>query len=273
MDKILIISLLIIRICIMKKRVTHKYLGLLIIFLVLPLIAINQTDFERKTIKFPSLDKLEITADVYLTADQDAPFILLFHQAGWSRGSYREIAPRLNRMGFNCMAIDQRSGNIAREIKNETAQKAKDKGLAMKYADAYPDLQAALDYVYKVYKPKTMLIWGSSYSAALSFVLADKNMEMLDGLLAFSPGDYFKFEGKSIPEFAANLHMPVFVTSAKNEAANWKNIYDVIPSKYKMSFVPEFKGYHGSRALWGEHEGSEEYWEQVEKFLELFLDK
>lgn len=254
----------------MKANQTYKSLGVFTLLIILPLIAFNQTEFEGETITFPSMDKLEITADVYLTNDKDAPFLLLFHQAGWSRGSYREIAPKLNEMGFNCMAIDQRQGNIVNDIKNETAQRAKNKGLDQNYTDAYSDLQAALNYVYEKYEPKIMLIWGSSYSAALSFVLADKNMEMLDGMLAFSPGEYFKFEDKSITEYAKNLHMPVFITSSKEEEKNWESIYEVIPSKYKMNYVPDFDGYHGSRALWSEHEGNQEYWEAVKSFLKLF---
>ena len=255
----------------MKTKIL--YLAIISTLMMLPLSGFNQAAFEGKTIAFPSMDDLEITADVYLTEDEDAPFVLLFHQAGWSRGAYREIAPKLNQMGFNCMAIDQRSGNAINEILNETAAKAKAKGLAMQYPDAYPDLQAALNFVYEKYKPKTMLIWGSSYSAALSLVLAEKNMEMLDGILAFSPGEYFKFEGKSISEFAKNLHMPVFITSAKDEEGYWKDIFAAIPSTYKMSFVPDFKGHHGSRALWKAHEGHEKYWNEVVKFLDLYLKK
>jgi pimeloyl-ACP methyl ester carboxylesterase len=247
------------------------FIGIIILTLTLPSQIISQENtFSGETIEFKSLDDLEITADLYLTDDLNAPFILLFHQAGWSRGSYREIAPQLNALGFNCMAIDQRSGNFVNDITNETAARAKIKGLAMKYPDAYQDMQAALNYVYEKYEPKVMLIWGSSYSAALSFILADKNMEMLDGMLAFSPGEYFTFEGKSISEYAENLHMPVFITSSKDEEKNWSNIYEAIPSKYKMNFVPDFDGYHGSRSLWRAHEGNEQYWEHVKEFLKLF---
>ncbi len=142
--------------------------------------------------------------------------------------------------------------------------------MATSYADAYPDLQAALNFVYSEYKPKTFLIWGSSYSAALCFVLADKNMELLDGLLAFSPGEYFEFEGKSIQEYAENLYMPVFITSSKKEEKNWKGIYDIVPSKYKMKFVPDFEGHHGSRALWKAHGGHQQYWDQVKEFLKIY---
>jgi len=61
-------------------------------------------------IEFPSKDGLMITADSYEMLPGKG-FILLCHQADFSRGEYTETAKRLNEMGYNCLAIDQRSGN------------------------------------------------------------------------------------------------------------------------------------------------------------------
>jgi hypothetical protein len=49
-----------------------------------------------QTITFQAADGLTATGDLYLTGDKAAPFILLFHQADYSRGEYRQIAPKLN---------------------------------------------------------------------------------------------------------------------------------------------------------------------------------
>ncbi|HID38382.1 MAG TPA: hypothetical protein EYP36_02570, partial [Calditrichaeota bacterium] len=107
------------------------------------------TDF--KTITFPSLDSLEITADLYLPHGKTAPFIILYHRAHWSRGEYREIAPKLTEMGFNCLAVDQRSGSEVNGVKNETAARAVKLGKPTTYVDALQDMQAALDLVRKNY--------------------------------------------------------------------------------------------------------------------------
>jgi hypothetical protein len=64
----------------------------------------------QEKVSFKSSDGLEITADKYFTDSESAPLILLFHQAGWSRGEYNESAPKLNKLGFNCIAFAQRSG-------------------------------------------------------------------------------------------------------------------------------------------------------------------
>jgi len=57
----------------------------------------NGQESEFKQIEIDSLDGLKITADLYMkSSDKAQPFIVLCHQAGWSRGEYREIAPKLN---------------------------------------------------------------------------------------------------------------------------------------------------------------------------------
>jgi len=105
---------------------------------------------EPETITFKSADDLLITADRYTPhTSNSTPLIVLFHQAGSSRGEYSEIAPRLNKLGFNCIAVDLRSGEYSRGKDNETAIRASKAGLATSYADALPDVIAALHYASK----------------------------------------------------------------------------------------------------------------------------
>lgn len=224
----------------------------------------------KESVQFKAEDGLEITADVYEAHDKDAPFIILFHQAGWSRGEYLEIAPKLNDMGYNCMAIDQRSGNAVNNIVNETAKRALAGGLAQNYSDALPDLYAAINFVKTNYPTKKLIIWGSSYSSALVLKLTGDKPGMVDAALAFAPGEYFKRFGKPedwISQSAKNITVPVFITSAKKEHDNWKGIYKLIPSENKQSFIPTTEGNHGSRALWEEFKDNEAYWKAVEAFL------
>ena len=56
----------------------------------------------REALSFKAVDGLVVSADVYReVADENASWIVLAHQAGASRGEYREIAPRLSKLGFN----------------------------------------------------------------------------------------------------------------------------------------------------------------------------
>jgi len=221
----------------------------------------------KKEISFKSIDELTITGDLYLISDDNAPFIILFHQAGYSRGEYIETAPKFNKLGFNCLAIDQRSGRAVNNIVNKTHAEAVGKSLNTEYSDAMPDLEAAINYVSKKYNPKKLIILGSSYSSTLSIILASKYPEKIDAALAFSPGEYFLFDNKKIEEFASEIKIPVFITSAKDEESMWKGIYNNIPVELRNSYLPTVEGIHGSRALWEVQDDNEGYWEAVGDFL------
>lgn len=219
------------------------------------------------SVTFPTTDHLTITADLYWTGDADASFILLFHQADYSRGEYLEIAPKLNALGYNCLAIDQRSGGVANGVINEVYQAAKAANLPTGYINAYPDLEAALDYVTATYMPNQLIVWGSSYSASLALILASENPDKISAVLAFSPGEYFALNGKQVAEYAANITQPAFITSAKSEEKSWRGIADQITSQGCVFFVPEGNGRHGSSTLFEKTSNNAEYWTAVEGFL------
>ncbi len=246
------------------------YFPVLISFLLLSNLScsqIKETSINRKTIQFTSLDNLPITADLYMTNELDAPLIILFHQARFSRGEYLEIAPKLNKLGFNCLAIDQRSGKEVNDVVNQTHIEAVNKNLNTKYKDAIPDLEAAYFYAKDELHSKSIIIWGSSYSSSLVLYLGSKYSDKLKGIVCFSPDEYFTIDDSKIKTFASKITCPVFITSAKNEQEYWQEIYNAIPSN-KAYFVPEGKGNHGSKALWKENEGNEEYWQAVTVFLQ-----
>lgn len=220
---------------------------------------------QTETIKFPSEDGIEITADLY-KIDNASTWIILHHQAGFSRGEYLSIAPKLNALGFNCIATDQRSGKEVNEVINQTYLEAEKQEKKTKYINAIPDLQATLNYVKNNLNASEIIIWGSSYSAALTFYMASQYPEEIKAVLAFSPGEYFEIDGKTISSFAAQVKCPVFITSAKTEEEYWRVIYDAIPGK-KYFYLPTEEGFHGSRALWEDKEGHELVWKEVEEFL------
>jgi len=223
-----------------------------------------------KAISFKSTDDLLITADLYAPHKPASPVIVLFHQAGSSRGEYNEIAPRLNQLGFNCIAVDLRSGEFSRGKDNQTSMRASNAGLATRYADALPDIISALKYTRNKFPNATILGWGSSYSAALVLKVAGDYPQLMDAVLAFSPGEYFAHQGKSkswIKDSARKINIPVFISSARSEADSWESIMNVIPSNRKTGFLPSTEGRHGSRALWKKYNDSDAYWKAVKQFL------
>lgn len=228
--------------------------------------------FSKEMITLKSEDGLEITADLYLAHEKTAPFIILFHRARWSRAEYKDIAPTLNKLGFNCIAVDQRSGKEINGVQNETATKAVAANLPIEFNDAYPDMVATLKHCKENYAQGKLIIWGSSYSSSLAFRLASEYKDDIDGLLAFSPGEYFGKEDY-ILNFAQGVVCPTFVTSAKGEKKSWENIYNALPeSTSKVSFLPEnAEGKHGSETLWSSTDGHKEYITHVQNFLNQYL--
>jgi len=228
--------------------------------------------FSQQTITFQSKDSLTITADLYMPHAKTNAIIILFHQAGFSRGEYKETAPKLNALGYNCIAIDQRSGGEVNGVINETNQNALKQGKGTSYLDALVDVESAIDYVKKNYKEANQLILlGSSYSASLVLKMAGDRTD-IDAVISFSPGEYFENLGETsdyIKKGAQNILIPVFITSSKTEKKDWWNIYSAIPSIGKDYFLPKTEGQHGSRVLWEEFPEHEDYWKAVKAFLKM----
>ncbi|HET9624563.1 MAG TPA: dienelactone hydrolase family protein [Kofleriaceae bacterium] len=226
-----------------------------------------------RELHFPAADGLDVTADLYAPHPDSAPFIVLFHQAGSSRGEYRAIAPRLVDLGFNVMAVDARSGHDRAQVGNATAAAACRAGKPTTYVDAIADLRAAVAEARNHAKGK-LLIWGSSYSSSLVLVLGAELHA--DAVLAFSPGEYFEDQGKPktwVRDSATALAVPVFITSAQHDSEDFTPIADAIDHAGKTHvtrFLPTTAGTHGSSALAPTQPDSAAYWTAVTAFLAPF---
>jgi dienelactone hydrolase len=214
-------------------------------------------------ISFPSSDSITITADVY-GQDKGLPYILLFHQANFSRGEYLETAPKLQKLGYNCIAVDLRSGNEVNYIQNETAAAAKAKNLPTEYTDAEKDILAAINYTRKITSQKIILL-GSSYSASLVLKVA-RNNPSVKAVIAFSPGEYFN--NFQLKKEISGLDKPLFIASTKKENPSIKQMVSGINESYITWFVPsKTNGIHGSRALWSTSPENETCWMQLLMFF------
>ncbi|MEQ9169220.1 MAG: alpha/beta hydrolase [Fulvivirga sp.] len=224
----------------------------------------------ERLIKFQSEDGVTITADLYMIHPETAPFIVLFHQANWSRGEYNEIAPELNTLGYNCLSVDLRSGGAVNNVTNQTKLNAVKAMKSTQYVDALADMRAAINYAKKNFASGKLIIWGSSYSSALALKLAADMNESVDAVIAFSPGEYFVTQGKPrdyITSVAGHIDQHTFITSAKSEKGNWWGIYVSITSDNKSYYLPETLGNHGSKALWSQYSDSVGYWNALKSFL------
>jgi pimeloyl-ACP methyl ester carboxylesterase len=224
-----------------------------------------------KSVDFATGGGIRSHADIYDSAPASATWVVLFHQAGWSRGEYREIAPVLVKEGYRVMAVDQRSGGAVNGVTNETHRRAARKKLSTDYLAAYADLEAALLYARKELGARRIVVWGSSYSASLVLRLAAEHSDEVDAVVSFSPGEYFERQGASyIRSFAKRVTQPLFVTSSKTERAQAEPIFAASPSEKKILFTPASRGQHGSRALWAKWPDHDVYWAAINAFLDAY---
>lgn len=210
-------------------------------------------------------DGVKIFGAYYQAATPKA-IILLFHQAGSNKSEYATIAPRLVTAGYSALAIDQRSGGEDFGAVNETVKAL---GKETSFSAAKADLEAALDWASD--KKLPVIIWGSSYSAALVYELAAENPDRITAALAFSGGDYLG--SRRVPNAAAKITMPLFATAPKNEISEMRPILESAPSLNKTFFVAKTPGVHGSSTLIPSEnpKGSEETWVAVLAFLKSAL--
>src|SRR6185437_3692514 len=136
---------------------------------------------------------------------------------------------------------------------------------------SYRDIAAALQWAISSGETGPIIPWGSSYSAALVFLLAASHRPEIKAILAFSPGEYLR-GSSTVRKAAAQISIPIFATSAKDpkEIAVAKSILDASPSVDKI--IPQIAGVHGSSTLRKDQnpDGVEENWVAVKHFLAKF---
>ena len=212
-------------------------------------------------------DGVKIYARSYPAQKARAPVVLLFHQAGSSKSEYAPIAPRLVELGFNALAIDQRSGGNLYEPGNETVEHLG--ASAPDYTSALPDLEAALVWARRSYPASPVYLMGSSYSAALVFLVAARHPHEVAAVIAFSPGEYLDNKN-AVHAAARTVRVPVFIDSSsdKNEIEAARSIYAAVASSKKVQFVPP-SGIHGASTLREDRDpaGAQANWSALSAFL------
>ena len=220
----------------------------------------------RAPLSFFAPDSVEIHA-VLFHQGNSLPVMVLCHQAQSSKEEYEAIASRLNLLGFNCLAIDQRSGGTALCGNNQTAENALKRNMPTDYINAEQDIITAIDYAANLYKRPVILV-GSSYSASLALKIGCQNTKVT-AIACFSPGEYFENQGNHfIKNSMGNAcKKPLFITSSKTEAPEAATFITASAANYKTQFIPKQEGIHGARALWVSTPNNEEYWQAFETFL------
>ena len=215
-------------------------------------------------------DGVKVFGQVWRAAGAKPPIVIAFHQADSSGAEYSPIAPRLVLAGFSVLAIDQRSGGSAFGGTNQTVAAL---GRSTSYEQALSDLEAALAWATKSANGAPVVVWGSSYSAALVFLLAAAHPDDVSGVVAFSPGEYLANKS-AVRGAARRVNVPVYIDQAASpdEVAQSAAILQAVKSADKQQLNSKAASTHGSSTLRTDSNagGAEAHWKALLMFLARF---
>jgi pimeloyl-ACP methyl ester carboxylesterase len=208
-----------------------------ILTLLLLLFSAYQGVTGQEAVFFFATDSNRVRGDLYLTSNQ-LPFIILCHPEEARHEEFREVAPRLLNLNYNCLAIHLRHGTSL---------------LATR------DILAAMQYIRDIGNQYPVILMGSSYSASLCLLVTAEN-PAVKAVIALSPGEYF-LPVKSVSEEVKKIRQQVFVSSTLTEFPYLQTMLSGIPAENVTLFKPtKDKGVRGSAALCHSNPDHAEYW-------------
>lgn len=262
----------------MKVPVGASITAALIVFCFLAPGAIFADDVENATheeVIFKTEDGVKVFADLYVVEKGDrAPVVMLFHQAmSNGRAEYAYHIPRLVEAGYNVLVVDQRSGGGLFGGENRTAERD---GGEYSYCDAYPDLEAALDFVTDRGFREGCYAWGSSYSASLVLRLGMERGDDLSGIVSFSPALGSAMMPCSTTVYITENQVPAFIAIPASEVSRYQGKKKRKQRKLAAAaadYVDEMyvakNGIHGASMLVPDRVGGdvEPHWRAVMAFM------
>ncbi len=181
--------------------------------------AIAGDEADHDVVRFRADDYVWVSADIYtVEKGKKAPIVLLFHQAGSNgRAEYAYHIPILIENGYNVLVVDQRNGGSQFGEENRTVEGESFKEYS--YCEAYPDLEAALEFVIDEGYSGSRYAWGSSYSASLVLRLGMDHPDELAGILSFSPAVGTAMAPCSTTVYIVENEVPSFLAVPSYEVA------------------------------------------------------
>ncbi len=241
-----------------------SWLIFMAIFTVFPTVNAEEITFETK-------DGVTLYADLYLQDDaSEASNIILFHQGGGNvKAEYDTIWPKLFDAGYNILAVDMRNGGGERLGGiNRTVAALGD--VTYDYCEAQPDVIPSIQQLKHRKLNGPVILWGSSFSAALVINTTAEIPEQIAGTLAFSPASGGPLADCSPNRPADSLTSPIIIfrPGREMEIESVQKQFNLFSDAGHSTYIAK-DGVHGSSMLnpkrvKGDTEGT---WEAVFTFL------
>ncbi|MEW5833494.1 MAG: alpha/beta hydrolase [Pseudomonadota bacterium] len=210
---------------------------------ILPILMLSGQAVAGESVTLRTADSVDVFGTLSQARAHNDKVLLLFHQARASRHEYDPLIARFNRLGYDTLAIDQRSGGDLFGGRNRTVRAL---GRSTGYLEAAPDLDAALAWARDRHYTKIVAV-GSSYSSALVILLAARHPPGLTAIASFSPGEYFD-DKNLIKNAAAKVTVPFYITTDPAEAGNVAEVLSKAHGDHIADYKPE-AGVHGASTL------------------------
>ena len=237
--------------------VTYKTFSIFFLGVLLIVLFTSSKIIRKKLVQFKAEDEITVTANHYFSK-KSSPYILLFHQEGSSRGEYDSIAERFVKLGYNCLAVDLRSGQKFGYVENETAKSLLSSGKTAESLESLKDIKAAINYIWTL-SGQSMILLGSSSSASLVLIEGKTNVHV-KAIIAFSPGEYFR-PALDMKSFLTDYPKKVFVGCSDQDFNYIQEMFSGMDGNNKIIFRPTFgSGSRGISALLRENPTRDEYW-------------
>lgn len=226
---------------------------------------------EAEEWRVQAADRVEVVADFEAAPGvTSGPIVVLLHQGGGdARGEYASHQERLHRLGYSTLSVDLRRGGSDRfGSENRTVAGLPD-GAEYDYCDPLLDIEAILAELGTRQPNRPIVLWGSSFSAALAVITASRHPSQVSAVLAFSPASGPPMGACQPDPYLSQLTRPWLIARPSRElqlpsaARQWR------AAQAAGAWTLTGNGPHGSSLLVEERGGtdSQALWQQVNRFL------
>ena len=215
------------------------------------LVVISADRANAKEITFTAADGVLLYADIYTQPKpEQAANIILFHQGGGNvRAEYELIWPTLFELGYNILAVDMRNGGSERlGGQNRTVNKLGEKKYS--YCEAQVDVIPSIQQLKSMGLNGPIILWGSSFSAALVINTTAELSGQIAGTLAFSPASGGPLADCSPNKHANAISSPLMILRPQREMEieSVQKQFKLFTDAGHITFVAK-DGVHGSSML------------------------
>jgi alpha-beta hydrolase superfamily lysophospholipase len=176
-------------------RMTCKSLGLVgFVLLGCATWVVAQPQVEPELVTLTARDSVRTVSSWYARND-DAPVVILLHNAGTSSANFRPLIMPMYRAGFQVLAMDLRGHGRSRDLDPEVYEAMRNRDTRA-YIAMQNDVEAAIDWLQNVkgFEPERIAFVGGQFGSTLA-IQAMARHPRLGAVVALSPSrNYFRVD-------------------------------------------------------------------------------